>query len=102
MMPDGSRPGEGGNTIISGHRFKYLPPNNLTFYLFHKLKKDDLVYMLWKGDKIFYKIKEIKVVEDTDLSILDQTDDEILTMFTCTPIYSTEKRLVIIAEPVDL
>ena len=101
LMPIGTRPGEIGNTIISGHRFKYLPPNNLTFYLFHKLEVGDLVYIIWEGKDLYYKISEIKVVENTDLSVIEPSDDERLTMFTCTPIYSTKQRLVVIAKPTE-
>ena len=101
LMPSGSDPGEIGNTIITGHRFKYLPPNNLTFYLFHKLEIEDLVYVIWEGEEIYYEISEIKIVEDTDMSVMDQTDDETLTMFTCTPIYSTKQRLVVTAKPIE-
>ena len=101
LMPDGSDPGELGNTIITGHRFKYLPPNNLTFYLFHKLEVGDLAYVIWKGKEIYYEISEIKIVEDTDMSVMNQTEDETLTMFTCTPIYSTKQRLVVIAKPIE-
>ena len=101
LMPAGVSPGEQGNTIITGHRFKYLPPNNLTFYLFHKLEIGDLVYIIWKDEEIYYEISEIKIVEDTDLSVMNQTEDETLTMFTCTPIYSTKQRLVVTAKPIE-
>ena len=33
LVPNTSTPDKGGNTVITGHRFKYLPPNNLTFFL---------------------------------------------------------------------
>ena len=98
LTPDGSTPDKGGNTIITGHRFKYLPPSNLTFYLFHKLEKNDIVSVLWKGEMYFYKIREIKVVKNTDLSVLEPSEKPILTMFTCHPIYSTENRMVVIAD----
>ena len=38
-LPKSSNPEGNGNMIITGHRFKYLPPSNLTFYLFHKLEE---------------------------------------------------------------
>lgn len=101
LLPNTSTPAKGGNTVISGHRFKYLPPNNLTFYLFHKLVKGDIVSVLWQNKEYYYKIKEIKVVKPTDLSILAPTAKPTLTLFTCDPIYSTENRLVIIAEPIE-
>lgn len=98
LIPNSSTPDKEGNTIITGHRFKYLPPSNLTFYLFHKLEEGDIVSVLWKNDTYFYKIREIKIVENTDLSILKPSKEPILTMFTCHPIYSTKNRLVIVAD----
>lgn len=97
-VPDSSTPDKGGNTVITGHRFKYLPPNNVTFYLFDKLEAGDLVSLIWEKEDYLYKIKETKIVPSTEMSVLAQTDESILTMFTCHPIYSTEKRLVIVAE----
>jgi sortase A len=97
-MPDSSTPDKGGNTVLTGHRFKYLPPNNLTFFLFDKLEKGDLVSVIWENKDYLYRIRETKVVEPTDLSILAKSDKPILTMFTCTPVYSTSHRLVVIAD----
>lgn len=100
-VPESSTPDKGGNTVITGHRFKYLPPNNLTFYLFHKLEVGDEVYVIWNKKDYFYKIREIKVVPATEVSVLDPTKDPILTMFTCDPIYSTKNRLVVIADLIN-
>ncbi|MCD4762069.1 sortase [bacterium] len=101
LVPDTSTPDKGGNTVITGHRFKYLPPNNLTFYLFHKLEVGDLVSVIWDNEDYLYKISETKIVPKTELSVLDNTDKPILTMFTCHPIYSTEERIVIIADLIE-
>ena len=100
-VPESSTPDKGGNTVITGHRFKYLPPNNLTFFLFDKLVIGDIVSVIYKEKDYFYRIKEIKVVEPTDLSIMNPTEKPTLTMFTCTPIYSTAQRLVVIAELIE-
>jgi LPXTG-site transpeptidase (sortase) family protein len=97
-VTDSSTPDKGGNTVLTGHRFKYLPPSNLTFYLFHKLEKGDIASVLWKGKTYYYRVKETKIVPANDISILDKTDGSILTMFTCDPIYSTKNRLAIISE----
>ncbi len=97
-LPKSSTPEEQGNMIITGHRFKYLPPNNLTFYLFHKLEKGDISSVIWEGKIYYYRIKEIKIVSGEDTSILKQTNEPILTMYTCDPIYSTKNRLVVIGE----
>lgn len=101
LVPNTSTPDKGGNTVITGHRFKYLPPHNLTFYLFHKLEAGDLVSIVWKERDYLYRVKETRIVADTEVSILNHTDEPTLTMFTCHPIYSIEKRLVIISELVE-
>lgn len=98
LMPVGSTPDQGGNTVITGHRFRYLPPNNLTFYLFHKLEEGDVFSLIWQGENYVYKIKEIKIVLESDSSPHNKSEESILTMYTCHPIYSTEKRLVVISE----
>lgn len=100
-MPESSTPEKGGNTVITGHRFKYLPPNNLTFYLFDKLAAGDLVSVIWENEDFLYRIRETKIVEPTELSILAKSESPILTMFTCHPVYSTAQRLVVVADLVE-
>ena len=97
-VPESSTPDQVGNVVITGHRFKYLPPSNLTFYLLDKLEKEDLVSLVWQGKNYYYQIKEIKVVDKHDFSILATSQKPILTIFTCDPIYSDKNRLVVIAE----
>ena len=97
-LPETSTPDKAGNTVITGHRFKYLPPSNLTFYLFHKLKAGDIVSVLWNSENYYYKIKDIKIVEAHDFSILEPTEKSTLTLFTCDPIYSQKNRLVVVGE----
>ncbi len=98
-LPNTSTPDKGGNMVISGHRFKYLPPNNTTFYLFDKLKIGDEILVIWQKKEYYYKIKKIKIVDKYDQSILKPTVDTTLTLFTCHPLYSQDKRLVVIAKP---
>ena len=96
--PESSTPNRGGNTVITGHRFKYLPPSNMTFYLLHKLEIGDIFTVFWKDEHYIYKVRETKIVEPTELSILDQTDESIVTLYTCDPIYSQKHRLVVVGE----
>jgi len=100
-LPESSTPEKGGNTVITGHRFKYLPPSNLTFYLLDKLIIGDIISVIWQGQEFLYRAKEIKIVSKNDLSVLDQSSDSILTLFTCDPIYSQKNRLVIIGELIE-
>ena len=100
-LPKSSTPEENGNMVLTGHRFKYLPPSNLTFYLLHKLEAGDIVSVVWNNKTYYYRVKEKKVVSADDTSILKQTKKPTLTIYTCDPIYSTKNRLVIVAEQIQ-
>jgi sortase A len=97
-LPESSTPPNGGNTVITGHRFRYLPPNNTTFYLFHKLEKGDIVSVVWGGEYYYYRIRESRIIDDEDTAILSPSISPIITLFTCHPIYSTEQRLVVVGD----
>jgi len=102
LLPDGSQPEKGGNTIISGHRFKYLPPSNQTFYLLDKLSKGDLLTVFWQGKQYLYQVERTEVVEPENLSILAPSQESILTLFTCHPIFSEKQRLVVVAKLIEV
>ncbi len=99
-LPRSSTPEKNGNMILTGHRFKYLPPSNLTFYLLDKLEAGDIISVIWNNKTYYYRVKEKKIVKSDDLSILKQTKKPTLTIYTCDPIYSTKNRLVIVAEQI--
>jgi sortase A len=98
ILPIASTPDKGGNTIITGHRFKYLPPSNTTFYLLNKLAVNDLISVLWQNKVYYYKVREIKIVNDDDASVNTPSKEPILTLYTCDPIFSTKHRLVVISD----
>lgn len=100
-IPQGSTPDKGSNTIISAHRYKYLPPNNLTFYLLDKLEAGDIVNVIWEGKLYNYEVADSKIVPPEEISILNPTDKPILTLFTCDPIWSEKNRLVVIGELIE-
>ena len=41
--PGTGNPENGGNMVITGHRFQYLPPNNITFYHLDKMRYVDVL-----------------------------------------------------------
>ncbi len=97
-LPQTSTPDRGGNTVISAHRYKYLPPNNLTFYLLDKLAAGDIVNIVWENKEYSYRVTGSKIVPPTEISILDPTERPTLTLFTCDPIWTEKNRLVVVAE----
>jgi sortase A len=97
--PNSSVPPQGGNTVITGHRFQYLPPNNLTFYHLNKVQKGDHVYIYW-DDKVYtYVVDRIFEVAPSDIEIEQNTSNAQITLYTCTPLWTAKKRLVVIALP---
>ncbi|MCR4677268.1 MAG: class D sortase [Lachnospiraceae bacterium] len=96
--PDTAYIGEGGNCVIAGHR-------NYSFGSFfnrlNEVKEGDMIYVDTATDSYSYTVVEIKVVEPEDLSVLEPTDTETLTLYTCTPLYLATHRLVIIANRIE-
>ena len=102
LEPATSTPDKGGNTVFSAHRFRYLPPHEKTFYLLDKLEAGDTFSVYWEGKEYRYIVRDTKVVLPTDVYILEPTDESIITLYTCTPIFSTAKRLVVTGELTDI
>ncbi|MBU4331595.1 class E sortase [Patescibacteria group bacterium] len=97
-IPGTSAPDKGGNTVISAHRYLYQPPSSRTFYLLDKLGVGDIVKVIWRDKEYQYQVKEIKVVDPGQVEILSNTTQPVLTLFTCTPLFTSEKRLVVVAD----
>lgn len=88
------------NIIISAHRYLYTSGPN-TFFNLDKVAPDDDIIITWAGQEYKYKIAKTFVVEPTEVSILADTGVEKLTLFTCTPVFTTKQRLVVEAYPYD-
>ncbi len=97
-FPISKFPGEKGNVVIIGHRFLNLPPATDTFYNLDKIKIGDHIDITHSEGEYTYIVVETKEVESNDMSIIEQGDDYKLTLVTCTPLWTSEKRLVVIAK----
>lgn len=98
LLPYGSDIGKKGNALLTTHRYQYFVPGHTNLISMNKLVKGDIL-IVTKGEKpYFYQVKEIKKVPETDVSILDQTNDSRLTIYTCDSFFSQENRLVVIAD----
>lgn len=92
--PNTSTPDRGGNTVITSHRYLHTVGPN-TFFNLNKMVIDNIVLVYWKGKEYVYKVYEIKDVEPYQVEIEDNTKDPILTLYTCDPLWTSEKRLVV-------
>ena len=54
--PETGTPDKGGNTVLTGHRYQYVPPNNKTFYNLDKLEIGQLMYVYWNEEKYVYEV----------------------------------------------
>lgn len=86
-------PGEGNNIAIAGHRVRRA------FTLLHRLKAGDPIILYWNGAEHDYRVVRTVEIEPTDTSILEPTDTEQLTLYTCTPRFLGDKRTALVAVP---
>lgn len=96
-IPDTSSPDKQGNTVLSGHRWQYLPPSSRTLYLLDKVKIGEPIIVYWQGKEYDYRVTDRKIVTPDQTEILNNTTEPQLTIYTCTPLFSTKQRLVLIA-----
>ena len=94
--PNSNVPKDGGNVVLTAHRFYYtgFAPN--TFYALNYVQKGDKILLHWEGESFAYTVKEIKVVEPTEISVEENFHDDRITLYTCTPLWTSDKRLVVI------
>jgi sortase A len=95
-------PGHEGNSAIAGHRTTYKHP----FGDLDQLGVGDEIKLATVQGKFTSKVTEQKVVDPSEVSVLDDTPDPArpghnlatLTLTTCNPKYSAEQRLIIKAQ----
>lgn len=97
-FPVSSLPGQKGNSVIIGHRYAKLPPNKDTFFNLDKVKVGDSVEVVQSNNQFTYIVTDVKVVDKNDISVLQDYSDYRITLITCSPLWTSEQRLVIIAK----
>lgn len=82
-----------GNICLAAHNRGY---NQNFFERLNEVKEGDKVEYITKYTTQVYYVTEIKEVEETDLSVLNPTEQDQVTMITCIK-NQKEKRLCVIA-----
>lgn len=84
--------GKKGNCAIAGHRsYTY----NEYFNRLIEMEIGDEIIVNTKEKEFVYIVYEKKIVEPTEISVLDSTNDATITLVTCHPERSSSKRLVV-------
>ena len=88
---------------IAGHRLGYYDTRSrLVFYNLDKLGKGDLVVLKDRDGKAYrYRVSETFVADPTDVWVMGQVRGrDMVTLQTCTPYPTFEKRLIVRADRV--
>jgi sortase A len=87
-------PGQPGNVGIAGHRDSFFRP------LKHVLQRDVITFTTLSGE-YRYRVVSTRVVSPSDVTVLDPSGTEVLTLVTCYPFYfvgSAPDRFIVRAE----
>lgn len=101
---DTSSPGETGNVAILGHSSNNLLNAGKYKYVFVNLKKlenDDIIYLDYQSKRYAYKVTDKTILPPDDLSYIRPTDVPSVTLITCDPPGTSQKRLYIRAEQIS-
>ena len=100
-----SKPGQIGNTVLSGHSSNdIIDPGSYKFIFaqLDRLNKGDAVYVNYNGVRYTYTVTKKEVVTPTEVSkLVYPTDKPVLTLITCTPLGTSLNRLLVTAEQVS-
>jgi sortase A len=101
--PNTAVPGQQGNVVIFGHSSgQWWAPGNykFVFTLLNKLQYGDTIFVEYQGVRYIYRVSNISVVKPDDLSVLNQGGNSMLTLITCTPVGTSQKRLIVQAQQI--
>jgi LPXTG-site transpeptidase (sortase) family protein len=103
--PGSAKPGQAGNVFITGHS-SYYPWDKGNykdvFARLNELTEGDTYSIYYGGDLHTYRVTGKKEVQPSNVSVLDQpTNKRIATLMTCTPVGTTLRRLIVMAEEID-
>jgi sortase A len=86
------------NVYLAAHRLgNYGTSSRLVFFNLNKLQEGDAVVLKGRSGKTYtYRVSEVFVVDPTDVWVMGQVRGrDMLTLQTCTPIPTFEKRLIV-------
>lgn len=85
-------PGQKGNSVIFAHAREGL------FLPLRQIEENTPIYVLTKDKWYAYKVTETKLVNPDEVAVIDTTENEQLTLFTCSG-FLDSKRLIVTATP---
>ena len=96
-VPETALPGEAGNVALAGHRDTFFGP-------LRRVREGDRIRLRTPDGDFNYVVRESRIVEPTDLSVLAPTSGATLTLITCYPfnyVGPAPQRFIVRAEAAD-
>jgi sortase A len=96
-IPSTALPGHPGNTGLSAHRDSFFRP-------LRNIQRSDIITVTTLRGAFRYRVVSTRVVAPTEISVLDPSTTEVLTLVTCHPFYfvgSAPNRFIVRAERIS-
>ena len=96
-IPSTALPGHPGNTGLSAHRDSFFRP-------LRNIQRSDIITITTLRGAYQYRVVSTRVVAPTEVSVLDPSNTEVLTLVTCHPFYfvgSAPNRFIVRAERIS-
>ena len=88
-------PGQRGTVAIAGHRTTYGAP----FRRVDELEAGDRIELRMPYGDFAYRVERTRIVEPTEVSVIERVDHDRLVLTACHPLYSAAQRIVVFARP---
>lgn len=106
MIPGANAfPGQIGNLVITGHSAGDIYSSNPYKFIFsglERLREKDTIYINYNSVRYTYTVTNKTVVNPSEVNkLIYETDKPVLTLITCTPLGTAQKRLLVTAEQIN-
>jgi sortase A len=91
--PETPLPGERGTAAIAGHRTTYGAP----FRHVDELARGQVIKIDLPYGRYVYRVERVKIVDDSDFSVLRKVRYDRLVLSACHPLYSAAQRVIVFA-----
>jgi sortase A len=91
--PETPFPGQRGTVGIAGHRTTYLAP----FRHIDSVEAGDRIYLEMPYAKFTYEVQKTKIVDPSEIQVVDPVGYERLVLSACHPLYSADQRYIVFA-----
>jgi sortase A len=96
-IPGTAMPGQSGNMALTGHRDTFFRP-------LRNIRTDDVILLTTLQGQYRYRVLSTQVVSPDNVTVLDPSQNEILTLITCHPFYfvgAAPNRFIVRAERIQ-